>query len=822
MANPLSPLSPSKQNLRSPFGSTSFSTFKPQTPLFDNGKSFDFTPERNNNLLFNNENAPLTAQKRDSMGWAHSPGGDTFGDGDQNDFHTEEEQLEDAPPSSPFQEIARDPTSVMADFPRVNKINYDKVDEEQGEAQEDVEMMGEQAQPVQSEPGNFDFGNDSLQVNPAELGEEKAPAMDPEASVIHHERHYQPKQTGLRKVSNMTVSNEGMSAVFHESTGSSAEDATGNDARQTYDVGDESCLSTFSAVPNADMTLFAKLRADSPAKRLRESLSPRKIARPLHLRDSSILNTPGSVRSYIRDNADMDPPPTTSPRRKYPRIDDSLNLLDFTDQVDCPTQTFRTNGGDNVFGSPSRRSARGSPMRRSPVKMNLLDFDIPPAPTPRSIPSITPRELETLKSSFMSQISSLKATLSGRDAEVASLKEAVTDAERRVGEAMEEVRNEAARRETLEAEQREWERRGKEMESVLRGIKSEIVEREVEKDLLAKRADEAEKAKETLEGRIVELESQLSAARESAANATNGSASSTNNDAKPSEDAAKEVQDAVEKVARELHGLYKSKHETKVAALKKSYEARWEKRVREAENKLKVAIEENERVKSELETALSNASLGMPPAGDTTILRETEELEAQKKMLEAKVKGLEQELIAVKQDSEALREQLKVERAEKGELVAVVDEWLAMQQDLTEQQLQEEEQRLESQPQAQTQPPTQIQRTPSLEPPTPRQPQNPDDELPRKQESRKRPSMGPASGPPGVSGIPGAPSNLPTSNLRPRIAPGVTPKVPRFAMPGSHVKRSNSGNEKSNIGRIPGPGRSGIMSSIERMGRGGN
>lgn len=83
------------------------------------------------------------------------------------------------------------------------------------------------------------------------------------------------------------------------------------------------------------------------------------------------------------------------------------------------------------------------------------DFEIPPAPTPRSIPTITPRELESLKSGFMSEISSLKATLSGKEAEVASLKKAVADAERRVGEALEEVRNEAARKEALEIEQAE-------------------------------------------------------------------------------------------------------------------------------------------------------------------------------------------------------------------------------------------------------------------------------------------------------------------------------------------------------------------------------
>ena len=48
------------------------------------------------------------------------------------------------------------------------------------------------------------------------------------------------------------------------------------------------------------------------------------------------------------------------------------------------------------------------------------------------MPSITPRELESLKSNFLSEISSLKASLSGKEAEVQSLKTAVGDAEKRV------------------------------------------------------------------------------------------------------------------------------------------------------------------------------------------------------------------------------------------------------------------------------------------------------------------------------------------------------------------------------------------------------
>ncbi|MCV5163677.1 hypothetical protein OFB65_25305, partial [Escherichia coli] len=78
--------------------------------------------------------------------------------------------------------------------------------------------------------------------------------------------------------------------------------------------------------------------------------------------------------------------------------------------------------------------ATTTPQRPGSNLSNILDFDIPPMPTPRSVPTITPRELETLKSGFLSEISSLKASLSGKEAEVTSLKTAVSDAEKRVGE----------------------------------------------------------------------------------------------------------------------------------------------------------------------------------------------------------------------------------------------------------------------------------------------------------------------------------------------------------------------------------------------------
>ena len=307
------------------------------------------------------------------------------------------------------------------------------------------------------------------------------------------------------------------------------------------------------------------------------------------------------------------------------------NLLDFTTTT-TSTATPRQNPYAQQRTTALRisplKAARESAVKGAMTKLSLLDFDIPPAPTPRSIPSVTPRELESLKSGYLSEISSLKATLSGREAEVTSLKQSVADAERRVGEALEEVRNEC--REALEAE---WVERNKEMETIIQGMRAELIEGENERK-------KAEEGREHLEGRIVELESQLSAQSQNA----------------PS------VADArtVEQVGRELHTLYKGKHEAKVAALKKSYESRWEKRVRETEAKLQAALERNKSLKAEQQPDFNND-------------------DEQKHLIEARIKGLQQEIVTVKEETNRLRAELEIERTEKGELVAVVDEWLAIQ-----------------------------------------------------------------------------------------------------------------------------------------------
>ncbi|KAJ5577811.1 uncharacterized protein N7459_006775 [Penicillium hispanicum] len=580
--------------------------------------------------------------------------------------------------------------------------------------------------------------------------------------------------------------NEGMSTVLHDDDDGLTnkenlenQENADDDAMlggEDHDPMDDTGFSNFSVLP--DMTSFARLRAESPLKSMRSSVAPSPA--PSHRRSSVNPATPSTARRSYRHSAllDVDSPiGSPTPRRRGSRDignpSETQNLLDFTDQVNFfPRHSMQ----QSALFPPSRRS----PMRnlrqsiRSPSKLSLLDFDIPPAPTPRSIPTVTPRELESLKSGFMSEISSLKATLSGKEAEVASLKQAVADAERRVGEALEEVRNEAARKDELEIEQAEWERRGKDMERVLQSVRDELMEGERERDRLTRKAEEAEKSKEQLEGRIVELETQLSAAR-STTSAGSSSTPGSRHASQSAEDTAREVQDAVEKVARELHTLYKSKHETKVAALKKSYESRWEKRVREAEHKLTTAREENERLRGERDAVQSES---VAAANASLISRENDDHEAEKRVLEAQIKGLQREMAALKEDREHLHSELKSERAEKGELVAVVDEWLAMQHNQSAAHQQEREISVSSAGYA-------------------------DDEI-RQAGDRAAENLRHSTSRSGSSGI--------------RPPATAEKKITRYGATGGH-SRGNSGG-KSGIAVFT-PGRGGIMSSIERMGRGG-
>ncbi|KAK0719541.1 hypothetical protein B0H67DRAFT_485637 [Lasiosphaeris hirsuta] len=415
-----------------------------------------------------------------------------------------------------------------------------------------------------------------------------------------------------------------------------------------------STFSTFSAVPN--MTMLAQMRSKSPTK-------------------YSVMGgtTPRTVRGDA--TASIKTPRANGPLPDRSGSGNTTNLMDFTGQMrfgGYPSEPRRSNP------SPSRHNGSAVPStpQRSHI-VNLLDFDIPPMPTPRSIPTVTPRELESLKSGFLSEISSLKASLSGKEAEVMSLKTAVGDAEKRVGECMEQLREVQGMQGSLVAEKDSWEKRGREMESVLRKVKEEIVLGQREREELEFKLDEAEKRREAAEMMAQEAESKMAGMRAGKASAEAAAASGS-----PIVTAAgsnKEVEIAVERVARELHALYKSKHETKVTALKKSYENRWEKKVRELQSQVDELARDNEELRVGRDATITKVDLARLAELEDERKEEKAKDAAHIKELEAEVEKYEAVIKTVKGDNAELRVLLERERVEKGELVMLAEEMMNMQ-----------------------------------------------------------------------------------------------------------------------------------------------
>jgi Fungal Transforming acidic coiled-coil (TACC) proteins len=489
-------------------------------------------------------------------------------------------------------------------------------------------------------------------------------------------------------------------------------------------VGD---LSTISAIP-ADMTRFANLRnsptktprpdAWSPSKQLRNSVimgTPGTSQRPLHLLSAS--------RNSISSNEDEE----ATPRRPQSMFNDSpTDLLNFTGQSNvhipppgsAPRSSRRTPSGRGAFPirvnpSPSHRSqasvdrqaaagnispqksyfppppqATPAGSRKSQYGLDLLDIDLEPMATPRSIPTVTPRELEELRSSLQSRISGLEATLSGKEAEVSALKRAITDAEVRVGKSSEELRNERASKEDLEHKTAELEKRSREMEEVLREVKQNAFVEEREREKLRREKEEVERRCEERDVKVLELTASLDTLRDQRIMSTPSPQKHSRSPSKDqfvpqtpggSIDIDTAVKNATENVARELHALYKGKHERKVADLKTSYERRWQKQVSDLREQLRSSQDEVEALRTAKDATMSGVVPNAAQAAKLSELsKENEALAAAKGILDAKVAGLDEQLITVKVEAGSLRKELEQERVEKGELVAQVDLFLAM------------------------------------------------------------------------------------------------------------------------------------------------
>lgn len=455
---------------------------------------------------------------------------------------------------------------------------------------------------------------------------------------------------------------------------------------QGYAGMDDTGFTTFSAVPNTDMTLFAQM-GQSPARSV--LISPTKASKQAQLDEESSTPrhtehlTPNSTRSNHFD--DYSPSPT--PRRQKSIHEDTTNLLlDFTEQFSAfaprstlsPSCKNRTSpkklhtqpelasfASRHRTPSPTKRGYRPTTPTESRQFKSLLDFDLTPAPTPRSVPSITARELESLKSSFLSQVSSLRATLSGKEAEVNSLKDAVTDAERRVGEALEEIREEKGTKESLQAEKLDWEKRDKEMQSVLRDVKEEIIRGDRERDQLQQKLDDSERRREEAENNVIEAQSKISGLE-----AASGESITSNTDGTSSSHTASTstIEAAVEKVAKELHGLYRHKHEVKIAALKESYRARWERKIRDLEARIDQVSRENEDLRLGRDTTMSGVVPGSLP---TVPLPESAVSQEQ-------FASVQEEIERVRHDNAKLVAQLEKERLEMADLVAATEEMMQL------------------------------------------------------------------------------------------------------------------------------------------------
>lgn len=529
---------------------------------------------------------------------------------------------------------------------------------------------------------------------------------------------------------------EGMSTIYHTPARSDVADdiditlSMDNTLQVDTTVGD---LSSISAIP-ADMTRFANLRGSPTQTSRADAWSPSKQLRAQMNSATPAGNQPrpfllGRKSSGSDDNDE-------TPRRPRPSTVGSDDLMNFTGMTNihipppdsAPRTQRRSPSGRGAFpirvnptpshrsqASVDRESARRSVQKPMPDRSvpatpasarhsmhgsfngfggDLLDIDLEPMATPRSIPSVTPRELETLRSELQSRISGLEATLSGKEAEVHALKRAITDAEVRAGKACEELRTEQSDKEQLQAQNSDLERRTMEMEEVLRELKQNAFIEEHEREKLRRQAEEAEKKAEEQEVKILELNASLETLRSDRVK-NSPSPQKLDEPATPGNqnvvDVDAAVKNATETVARELHALYKTKHERKVSDLKVSYEKRWIKQVDQLRAELKEAHDEIMKLETEREATLSGVlpnqlqnqaeQISRMEGQIEELRRFNEETVAEKKMLEAEISGLKNQLDSVQRENEKLRREVESERVEKGELVAQVEVFLQVSAD---------------------------------------------------------------------------------------------------------------------------------------------
>ena len=643
------------------------------------------------------------------------------------------------------------PTSLNTPAITPGKIDYSITDENQ-------------PFEVHSDPKSSSFANDAetSPIKPRSSSKHHSPRKAP-----HEAYHPVPlTEDALRRKEGIAqdVAKDSLAKSKRE------EDAASTFSAITgYPGMDDTCFSAFSAVSLLDMTQFTRAGQSSPLP------SPKKASSEDRIHDNDNIPQTNGHRTPIKAERTLhdedSPSPTPRPRTSGRDSDETTNLiLDFTEQFSALSQSSKRSPTRNARPSPKRfrtqpnlASFASGQRTPSPAKRmlppstpsearhlpTLLDFDIPPAPTPRSIPSITARELEGLKSKFLSEISSLRATISGKTAEIDSLKAAVEDAERRVGEALEQIRDEKGAKESLVAEKLDWQKRDKELQDLLREVKEEIITSEHERQELVQQARDSEKRAEGAMRKVSTLERRLTDMQApSQSHTTSDQSSEALGDQRSITFTEEEVEAYKQQIAREVHRKFMDKHEKKVIVLKDRYEGRWIEKVQNLERELEELTKENEALKLRRDRTSSKVIPdALPSQAESEEARQQRAVEIQlMEEQKAKLTALTEEIASIKQNNNHLSRQLEQERIEKGDLVAAVEEMLSIQTSSTA--------------------------------PTP--------------------EMAPSSG---------------SENLRGSISRGSGLKGPGFGMgsrmPLPGLNRSISG----------GP-RSGIMSNIERMGRG--
>jgi len=157
------------------------------------------------------------------------------------------------------------------------------------------------------------------------------------------------------------------------------------------------------------------------------------------------------------------------------------------------------------------------------------------------------------------------------------------------------------------------------------------------------------------------------------------------------EQVQKQIDEKVHSLSTELHAIYKKKHITKVAGLKKGFEAKTKEKTAELQSKVEELEREKEELQSRYDATFSGViSADLRLASGHTDLDQREEdlkkLEEQNALIErqkAELVGRDEELRAAREEFSTLMKDLERERVEKGELVAAVDEMLNLQQDIS-------------------------------------------------------------------------------------------------------------------------------------------